>query len=187
MPKPIDNKVRCAVCPNVAYDDEDIALYRLHIKSKWHQHNVSGKMMGRPLLTEEEWEAKFGDPDAAKKKAAPPEPPKEKEVLEEKTKNTSEEELANDPTKATICIVFSEFDEKWSRKFYIAKGSTVLQLKEAMIKPGCSQEDLLSFDLRRGPMRVGNLEKIKQDDTYKFEYIGPDEGQKLMDLDKSRY
>merc|ERR1711972_925931 len=83
-----------------------------------------------------------------------------------------------------VCIVFDYKGERWSHKFRIEKGSSVLDLKRLMVKTESPEEDVVSFDLQKRRIRVNNYETIDNPETYEFAYIGPEEGQRKKEKDK---
>jgi len=61
-----------------------------------------------------------------------------------------------------------------------------MDLKRSMVKPASPEEDLVSFSLKRGMLRMTNFETLDQSDTFDFQWVGPEEGQKLLDRDTQR-
>mmetsp|Transcript_49208 Transcript_49208/g.123922 ORF Transcript_49208/g.123922 Transcript_49208/m.123922 type:complete len:414 (+) Transcript_49208:57-1298(+) len=166
--------VTCSACPNHVCPNID--SYREHCETKWHKFNLNRRMMGYQVLTEEEYMAQHGgDPQDDKKK-------QHDTAHQQKTPATP----AIPEGMVNICIAFQHSGEKWSHKFLVRKGSTIMDLKRAMVKTDSPQEDLVSFSLKRGMMRMTNFETLDQCDTFDFHWVGQEEGQRLLDRDTQR-
>lgn len=65
----------------------------------------------------------------------------------------------------------------WTRSFEVEEGASVLQLKEAMLRPGGGgAADMECFELRQQGQRVGDFEKVGPDSCFDFMYLGQEEG-----------
>jgi len=74
-------------------------------------------------------------------------------------------------------VVFREEEERWTHGFDVEGGSTVLQLKRAMLGPGGgTAEDANAFEFRLLGRRVPDFEKIVQEHTFDFVYLGTQVG-----------
>ncbi|CAE7899287.1 unnamed protein product [Symbiodinium sp. KB8] len=153
--------IKCMACPN--FEAPDREAYRLHCATEWHKYNTSQRMMGRPTLTEEEYNEKFAPAPAAA------EPPAEEASAPEPSQADQEE-----AQKVSVCIVFHHKEERWSHIFKIPKGASVMDLKKAMVKPDSPEDDVLSFSLKRGMIRPSHFETLENDDTFDFAYVGPE-------------
>ncbi|CAE7755045.1 unnamed protein product [Symbiodinium microadriaticum] len=165
--------IKCMACPN--FEAPDREAYRLHCATEWHKYNTSQRMMGRPTLTEEEYNEKFAPAPAAA------EPPAEEASAPEPSQADQEE-----AQKVSVCIVFHHKEERWSHIFKIPKGASVMDLKKAMVKPDSPEDDVLSFSLKRGMIRPSHFETLENDDTFDFAYVGPEEGKSLLERDERR-
>jgi len=180
-----DDVIQCNSCPGASFTDR--AVYASHVKTKWHLYNTNCRMMGNPTLTHDAYVEKFGgDPNEAGSVSKdltsnPTSTQKPTEVNVEETAKKEEEE-----DMATVVVMFTYREEKWSHKFSVKKGTTVLDFKKVMLKPGSPDDDLLSFSLKHGMIRVWNFETIDSDETFEFQYIEPEEGQKFLDRDLQR-
>jgi hypothetical protein len=158
-------------------------------------------MLGQKILTEEEWTQEFGPKElpAAKVAGQTSQSTQESEgerdsqqIQEEANKDDAEEELENvidnrpppSDNEVDVCIVFDYKGERWSHKFRVSKGCTVLELKRLMVKSNSPEEDVVSFDLQKRRIRVNNYDTVDSDETFEFQYIGPEEGQKKKEKDK---
>lgn len=77
--------------------------------------------------------------------------------------------------------------QRWVRCFHVESGCTILELKEKMLDPPGTQEDVDSFELRQLSRRVPDFEKIEAgcgDHTFDFEYLGPGVGASLAREDQ---
>jgi len=168
-----DDSIRCSACPNTVCADR--ASYKEHVDTDWHKFNLNQRMMGNPLLSEDEFLSRAGGGFAVAEKKGEEQKPKQTEVV------------ADIPAgMVNVCVAFQHSGEKWSYKFLVTTGSTVLDLKKSMIKPESPQEDLISFSLKRGMLRMTNFETIDRSETFDFQFVGPEEGQRLMDRDGQR-
>ncbi|CAE7938155.1 unnamed protein product, partial [Symbiodinium necroappetens] len=157
----VTRPIKCMACPN--FEAPDREAYRLHCATEWHKYNTSQRMMGRPTLTEEEYNEKFAPAPAAA------EPPAEKDSAPEPSQAEQEE-----AQKVSVCIVFHHKEERWSHIFKISQGASVMDLKKAMVKPDSPEDDVLSFSLKRGMIRPSHFETLENDDTFDFAYVGPE-------------
>mmetsp|Transcript_50648 Transcript_50648/g.156787 ORF Transcript_50648/g.156787 Transcript_50648/m.156787 type:complete len:453 (+) Transcript_50648:39-1397(+) len=176
-----DDEFQCMSCPNTKFTDREV--YAKHVQTKWHMHNLNCAMMGTAPLTEEAFLLMTGEapkpaePVAGKDGAAQAE--QEQEAAKEAEKQPEDEAV-------TVVIMFSYQEEKWSHRFSVKKGTTVWELKQSMVKPGSPEDDLVSFNLKKGMIRVWNFDTIESDDTFEFQYCGPEEGQRFLDRDNAR-
>lgn len=77
-----------------------------------------------------------------------------------------------------VTVVFRLDDQRWTHDFEVDRGSTVWQLKEGMLGPDSTKEDVDAFELQRLGRRVPDTEKLYQPFTFDFEYLGPEEGKR---------
>lgn len=75
-------------------------------------------------------------------------------------------------------VVFNLEGQRWTHDFDVERGSTVWQLKELMVHPEGTREDVESFELQLLGRRVPDTEKICQPYTFDFEFLGPAEGKR---------
>eukprot|EP00416_Gambierdiscus_australes_P020457 CAMPEP_0171067644 /NCGR_PEP_ID=MMETSP0766_2-20121228/8111_1 /TAXON_ID=439317 /ORGANISM="Gambierdiscus australes, Strain CAWD 149" /LENGTH=407 /DNA_ID=CAMNT_0011523897 /DNA_START=78 /DNA_END=1301 /DNA_ORIENTATION=- len=138
-------------------------------------------MMGNATLSQEAYLEKFGGGAGAvgtvKEDIHTPKPAEDKPV---------EPKVEERQNMATVVIMFNYREEKWSHRFSVEKGTTALELKRRMLKPGGPEDDLVSFSLKKGMIRVWNFETIDSDETFEFQYCGPEEGQRFLDRDNQR-
>jgi len=88
-----------------------------------------------------------------------------------------------------ITVAFNLDQQRWTRAFDVEWGSTIWQLKEQMLSPEGTREDAEAFELQRLGRRVPDTEKVYQEHTLDFEYLGPEEGarrarQETQDLEQ---
>jgi len=174
-----DDVIHCMACPQTSFTDR--ALYAAHVKTKWHLYNTNCRMMGNATLSQEAYLEKFGGGAGAvgtvKEDIHTPKPAEDKPV---------EPKVEERQNMATVVIMFNYREEKWSHRFSVEKGTTALELKRRMLKPGGPEDDLVSFSLKKGMIRVWNFETIDSDETFEFQYCGPEEGQRFLDRDNQR-
>lgn len=84
----------------------------------------------------------------------------------------------------TVKVIFDYKQEKWSHDFQVAKGSTVIDLKQAMVDPAGPPDDRISFDLLSQRLRLSNLDTLDSNETLEFRFLGPQEGKRLFEKDK---
>jgi len=184
-----NSEIKCMSC-GVTFANAD--LYRAHTDTDWHRENQERTMMGKPPLSDAEFRKLRGLPsleeemeakalEEAKKQAEEAERSKKRaeEGLTEPSDDNAKQEIVN------VCIVFNYREERWSHKYQVAKGLTILGLKQLMIKPSSPPDDAISFDLCQRLTRCNNLSIIDGPETFEFEYIGPEAGTKQLAKDKA--
>eukprot|EP00933_Yihiella_yeosuensis_P072364 TRINITY_DN80745_c0_g1_i1.p1 TRINITY_DN80745_c0_g1~~TRINITY_DN80745_c0_g1_i1.p1 ORF type:complete len:410 (+),score=93.43 TRINITY_DN80745_c0_g1_i1:49-1278(+) len=75
-----------------------------------------------------------------------------------------------------VTVLFNLEEQKWRHVFDVESGSTILKLKESMLNPPGTQQDVDSFELRRLGRRVPDFEKIDLDCELGFGWLGPEVG-----------
>jgi len=75
-----------------------------------------------------------------------------------------------------VTVSFNIEQQQWSHVFDIERGSTIRQLKEQMLNPKGTEEDVDSFELQLLGCRVTDWEQIHLEQTLDFNYLGPEEG-----------
>jgi len=161
--------IKCPCCPNCVLASRQ--LYGKHVKLKWHLYNLDAVVSGRPPLSEEEYAVQISG-----------EAPKANSEQIDQTIAKEEPQLADGNVKVTV--EFDHNSDSWKHTFVVAKGSTILELKQSMVKPDSPPTDIVSFDLRKNYMRANNFETIDISETYKFAFVGADEGQRLLDMER---
>eukprot|EP00930_Biecheleria_cincta_P007746 TRINITY_DN109013_c0_g1_i1.p1 TRINITY_DN109013_c0_g1~~TRINITY_DN109013_c0_g1_i1.p1 ORF type:complete len:193 (-),score=46.19 TRINITY_DN109013_c0_g1_i1:282-860(-) len=175
---PPKQQVPCMACPG--YVSPDRETYRLHCSTKWHQFNSKQRMMGRTCLTEDEFLAQTEG-------ASPPSGNTASQAPElESAKEVTHADAASNAEVVTVCVVFMHKEEKWSHIFKVSKGATIMDLKKSMIKTSSPQDDAISFSLKKGLLRPSHFETLENDETFDFDYIGPEEGKSLLERDERR-
>jgi len=81
-------------------------------------------------------------------------------------------------------VSFSVEQQQWSHAFDVEHGSTIRQLKQQMLSPKGTDEDIDSFELRLLGHRVPDWEQIHLNQTLDFSYLGPEEGERRARQDK---
>lgn len=75
-----------------------------------------------------------------------------------------------------VQVAFNYRGKHWKRGFNVDAGSTVRQLKEAMVAPSGSEEDVDSIELQRFGQRALDGELILGEAAFDFLLLFPDEG-----------
>jgi len=78
-----------------------------------------------------------------------------------------------------VHVAFSYRAQNWTHHFRIDSGATILQLKELMVSPTGTKEDIDSIELRQLGQRVPDWEVLLDDATLDFELLLAEEGGKL--------
>lgn len=88
--------------------------------------------------------------------------------------------------KATVTVFFEYKAQRWNHEFDVPKGSTVLELKQAMVKHESPPEDAFSFDLflKSNKKRRSNMDVVTSGSEFTFEYIGPEDGRRRLERDR---
>jgi len=84
----------------------------------------------------------------------------------------------------TVKVIFDYKQERWSHDFRVAKGSSVIDLKQSMVDPSSPPDDRISFDLLHQRLRLSNLDTLDDDETLEFRFLGEEEGRRLFQKDK---
>lgn len=71
-----------------------------------------------------------------------------------------------------VCVTFRLQGRQWSRSFTIPRGTTVLQLKEAMVRPRGTKEDARAFSLLRDGEMLFDAEPLHSDMRVEFQFVG---------------
>lgn len=77
-----------------------------------------------------------------------------------------------------VTVAFCIEQQQWTHAFDVERGSTVRQLKEQMLGPKGTPEDVDAFELRLLGRRVPDAERLHQDHTLDFAHLGPEEGRR---------
>lgn len=173
---PPSDAIRCAACPDLFCSDR--AAYREHCATEWHKFNLNQQMMGHAVLSESDF-ASRKDLDVKGEKIEG-EHPKSAEKVQSSC-------IAD--RKAKVCIAFDYKSEKWTHKFSVDVGNTVLDLKRTMLclDGNNNSDDVFAFSLKRGMVRMTHFDTIDSDVTFDFHFVGPEEGQRLYERDLERY
>lgn len=175
----VGTEVKCTCCPDTVLPNR--AAYAVHVKLPWHCFNSENVMMGRKPVSEaayDEQHNKVANPTSAVAVGASAD-------AEPETATAGVSSHAVVPDVIDVVVVFSYRADTWSHKFSVARGSTVLALKRAMVLPGQTGDDAIVFDLQRNFMRVSNYETIDQEDTFRFWYLGPEAGRRWLERDEA--
>mmetsp|Transcript_111160 Transcript_111160/g.346446 ORF Transcript_111160/g.346446 Transcript_111160/m.346446 type:complete len:377 (+) Transcript_111160:77-1207(+) len=72
-----------------------------------------------------------------------------------------------------VVVSFSFLQREWTHAFHVDKGSTVLNLKELMLKSRGQEADFASFELRRAGQRTAlpDAEALWQDERLEFRFL----------------
>ncbi|CAE7350414.1 unnamed protein product [Symbiodinium natans] len=84
----------------------------------------------------------------------------------------------------SVTVQFCAEGQRWQRDFEVDSDATIRALKESMLNPRGGEEDIDAFELRLRGRRVPDFEKICQDCTLDFEYLGVSEGTRKARLDR---
>ncbi|CAE7833219.1 unnamed protein product [Symbiodinium sp. CCMP2592] len=92
--------------------------------------------------------------------------------------------LLLDAGMVVVTVQFWAEGQRWQRDFEIEADATIRALKESMLNPHGGEEDIDAFELRMRGRRVPDFEKVSQDCTLDFEYLGASEGARKARLDR---
>jgi len=81
-------------------------------------------------------------------------------------------------------VKFSYKGQRWTHDFTIGRGTTVLQLKQQMLKGG-SKSEVDQVELQQQGQRVPDWETISRDQDFEFYLLWPEEGAKLAREDEA--
>lgn len=84
-----------------------------------------------------------------------------------------------------VTVSFDIERVQWTREFRVSKGSTILQLKENMLRPKGRKQNVDSFELQWQGHRLHDAGRILGDHKVDFVFIGPEEGTKRAQEDAS--
>jgi len=83
-----------------------------------------------------------------------------------------------------VTVNFTVDRQSWSHAFEVGKSSTIAEVKETMLNPKGTQQDLDSFELQFLGRRVPDFEKVNEDCTLDFVFLGLNEGTEKAQLDR---
>eukprot|EP00439_Symbiodinium_sp_Y106_P063691 s1741_g9.t3 len=92
--------------------------------------------------------------------------------------------LLLDAGMVVVTVQFCAEGQRWQSDFEIEADATIRALKESMLNPHGGEEDIDAFELRMRGRRVPDFEKVSQDCTLDFEYLGASEGARKARLDR---
>lgn len=87
-------------------------------------------------------------------------------------------------TDVCSTVKFSYKGQRWHHDFVMPRGSTVLQLKEKMVKSG-SKEEVNQVELQQRGRRVPDFEVLSRDEVFDFFLLWPEEGAKRARIDEA--
>jgi len=95
--------------------------------------------------------------------------------------STNEEISSNSNTILHLTVRFAQQQQQWHRTFDVENGSTIRDIKAAMLKcseESASEDDINAFELRHLGRRIPDFEKIHEQgpSIVDFAFLGPTEG-----------
>mmetsp|Transcript_96654 Transcript_96654/g.171915 ORF Transcript_96654/g.171915 Transcript_96654/m.171915 type:complete len:325 (-) Transcript_96654:139-1113(-) len=83
-----------------------------------------------------------------------------------------------------VTVNFTFEQQRWSHDFEVDKNSSIAQVKDAMLKPKGTQQDLDSFELQLLGRRVPDFEQVTEDCAFDFLYLGVNQGTEKAQIDR---
>jgi len=174
----MSDDITCAACPASSFSSRE--AYREHCSTAWHKDNLNRRMMGSQVRTQDQYLAAnpSSQPAKAEEKVAPADAKEE----------GHQDKVSKEPAARVvrICVTFRLQGERWSRTYQLPVGTTIMDLKKNMIKSDSPPEDVVSFSLKKGMRRATHFESLDEDETFEFQYVGLEDGQRFLDKDTER-